>query len=357
MRISLVTYTRNDHAFVEELLRQSASWGVPLAEILVVDDASAPPFPERDSLRVLRLAANKGPGQAKRLGLAAAKGDVILSLDADIRLSPGWLRSALRHLADPTVGIVGATILPALADTYLSRALFGMSRLEKREKKDVEVTFLPGGVWLFRRQVWEETGGLADYDAPAHEDYWISRRLRENGLRLISADSRAAYEKRRLTRHAYCRRQALYCAPGLAAAAARESLAAILGNLKKDLAPSLAYAARSGEAAIVYIELLRAAHLLAEVARINPDLFPGKTSPAAGALALAQDFPKLFALLREDLTLLGLAPETTPSPLPFLAECFDPLLKGGFLPLLDAVWVDKLREEDASTDFDAHYLQ
>ncbi|MDR2727298.1 MAG: glycosyltransferase [Deltaproteobacteria bacterium] len=356
MRISLVTYTYNDHASVEELLLQSASWGMPFAEILVVDDGSALPFPERDCLRVVRLLDNKGPGQAKRIGLAAATGDVVLSLDADMRLSPHWLRAALRHLADPTVGIVGATILPALTDTYLSRALYGISRMERREKKDAEVFFLPGAVWLFRRRMWEETGGLAGYDAPSHEDYWISRMLRERGLRLIAADSHAAYEKRRLTRLAYCRRQVRYFAPSVAAVASRQGILPALHHCETALAHALAYAARSGEAAILYIELLHVAHLLTEVARINPDLFPDGTRPAAGALAFVRDFPRLFALLRDDLALLGI-PETSPSPMPFLEAFFSPLRESGFLPALEAVWADKLRAEDATADFDGHYLE
>jgi cellulose synthase/poly-beta-1,6-N-acetylglucosamine synthase-like glycosyltransferase len=356
MRISLVTYTRNDHAFVEELLLQSASWGMPFTEILVVDDASACPFPERGSMRILRLPENKGPGQAKRIGLDLATGDVVLSLDADIRLSPRWLRAALRHLADPSVGIVGATPLPALADTCLSRALYGISRLENREKKDVEVPFLPGAVWLFRRRMWEETGGLAGYDAPTHEDYWLSRMVREKGWRLIAADSHAVYEIRRLTRLAYCRRQTRYFASGVAAAASRMGLAPALEPFRTRLAYALAYAEHSGEAAILYIELLHITHLLAHIARIDPGLFLGAAHPAAGALAFARDFPKLLALLRDDLALLGL-PETSPSPMPLLEEFCDPLRESGLLPLLETTWVDKLREEDAAAGFDAHYME
>jgi hypothetical protein len=37
-------------------------------------------------------------------------------------------------------------------------------------------------------------------------------------------------------------------------------------------------------------------------------------------------------------------------------DCFAPLQESGLFPLLEAVWVDKLREEDATIDFDAHYL-
>ena len=356
MRISLITYTYNDHAFAADLLRHLRSFGIPFHEILVVDDASAEPFPPQEGVRVLRLPENVGPGQAKRAGINAASGDVVLSLDADIRLSAPWLRHALQRLADAAVGVVGATILPALADNYLSRALH---KIAERYAEDRDVSFLPGAVWLLRKQVWDALGGLEDFSRSTHEDVWFSRKVYQAGLTLVAADSHPVYEKRRLHRIPYCRRQVRYLAQPTAGAIAARGLGDALGHLRLKLDRCLEYAARSGEAGILYVECIRVSALLAAAAAELGTKSPLGTPQAvvAGAGYFLRDCPELSALFAADCAALGLPAPVPSAPCPPLEAFFAPLRHNGLLETLETVWAARFHEEDATPEkFDSHYL-
>ncbi|MCL1889838.1 MAG: glycosyltransferase, partial [Desulfovibrionaceae bacterium] len=128
--LSLVTYSHNDHAFAGELLAYADRFGVPLLEKLLVDDASDPPYvpaPEEQGLRLIRLDDNVGAAQAKFRGINASTGEIVLSLDCDIRPHIHWLKGALGLLRDPAVGLVGAACTPARKAGFLAAALYRTS--------------------------------------------------------------------------------------------------------------------------------------------------------------------------------------------------------------------------------------
>lgn len=83
-------------------------------EIIVVDDASTPPFSQttgaiRDPrIKVLALPSNRGASGARQAGIDAATGDVIAFLDSDDQWHPEKLAAQLPLLAaskDPLVAI------------------------------------------------------------------------------------------------------------------------------------------------------------------------------------------------------------------------------------------------------------
>ncbi len=113
-KVSVVVPTRDRHASLvrtlEALLRQEDA---PNFEVIVVDDGSEPPveaarLPRLLQLRVLR-GRGQGPGSARNLGLAAARGEVVLFTDDDTIPTPQWIAAAYRRLQkDPAaVGVEG----------------------------------------------------------------------------------------------------------------------------------------------------------------------------------------------------------------------------------------------------------
>src|SRR6266852_5812237 len=116
-RASIVMVTYNRLAFsvgcLASLLANSAT--TPEYEIIVVDNASTDGTGEylqtaaahQPRIRVVRNSENRGFAPAVNQGLHLATGDVLVILNNDTLVPPGWLEGLSRHLADPNVGLVG----------------------------------------------------------------------------------------------------------------------------------------------------------------------------------------------------------------------------------------------------------
>ncbi|MDP9388169.1 MAG: glycosyltransferase family 2 protein, partial [Actinomycetota bacterium] len=87
-------------------------------EVVVVDngspDAEVGEVARRSAARVVRLEANAGFPGGVNAGVRAATGDVVALLNDDAMADPGWLASAERALADPSVGVVAPKLVFAL---------------------------------------------------------------------------------------------------------------------------------------------------------------------------------------------------------------------------------------------------
>lgn len=111
IELSVVIPAFNAARYIGECLRSTlAQHDAPAFEVIVVDDGSSDAtaaivdrmFP---AVRLLRK-ANGGPGSARNLGVAEARGDVVIFIDSDDRMLPGRLRLQGDYmLAHPEVGL------------------------------------------------------------------------------------------------------------------------------------------------------------------------------------------------------------------------------------------------------------
>ncbi|MDU0348875.1 glycosyltransferase family 2 protein, partial [Actinomyces sp. MRS3W] len=62
-----------------------------LHEIIVSDDCSPTPFPETPGVTIVRRRSNGGFAQAVNSGANAATGDLLLVLNSDLELVPGFV--------------------------------------------------------------------------------------------------------------------------------------------------------------------------------------------------------------------------------------------------------------------------
>jgi glycosyltransferase involved in cell wall biosynthesis len=101
MPTSVVIPCYNTGQFVAEAVRSAWDQSCPPLEVIVVDDGStdnSAAISEAAGARVIRQ-ANGGLACARNSGMAEAKGDFILFLDADDRLLPGAIETHLRCFA------------------------------------------------------------------------------------------------------------------------------------------------------------------------------------------------------------------------------------------------------------------
>ncbi len=159
--------------------------GHPENEIIVVDNASTDGSVEflRERLpqvRVLALERNRGFGGGSNAGFAAARNDIVVLLNSDMRVDPGFLAPLVEGFRDPRVFAVSAQIFftdpdKVRQETGLTEGLWVNGRLQVRHVLDERVrTLFPvfyagGGSSAYDRRKFLELGGFD----PLYEPFYL----------------------------------------------------------------------------------------------------------------------------------------------------------------------------------------
>ncbi|MDI6870042.1 MAG: glycosyltransferase family 2 protein [Bacillota bacterium] len=161
-RVTVLIPALNEAATIAATVRAVKATGL-VDEVIVIDDASEDGtgrLAEEAGARVLRRAARGGKGGALNAGLAEARGEVIVALDADI----GESASEVRHLIAP--------VLAGQADLTIARfprarrkggfgLVKGLARWGIRRLTGLEMESPLSGQRAMRRAVIEDLGGFA----------------------------------------------------------------------------------------------------------------------------------------------------------------------------------------------------
>jgi glycosyltransferase involved in cell wall biosynthesis len=169
--VTVVLCTHNDSELLmpalESCLRQDTE-----VEVVLVDDASTKPLPvpvwdfiteHKNMLRYIRHSENRGLSAARNTGIGAARGDLVIPLDADDYLFPnvlGRLSEALaRDGADVAYGNlwIGGHLDFPIAQPWNKDLLRRMNPI-----------FCSS---LFKKSIWEKVGGYLVREGPHYEDW------------------------------------------------------------------------------------------------------------------------------------------------------------------------------------------
>jgi len=109
---SVIVVSYRVHGWLERCLESVTGQA---DEVLLVDNGSpggaVGAIGRRCGVTVETLGANRGFAAGVNAGLRRVRGDLVALLNDDAVAEPGWLASAAKVLADPTVGAVGPKIL------------------------------------------------------------------------------------------------------------------------------------------------------------------------------------------------------------------------------------------------------
>jgi glycosyltransferase involved in cell wall biosynthesis len=230
MRLSFVVPAYNEEAYLpaclESILAQTRSLPAGQAEIIVVNNAST----DRTREVALRFPGvtlvdepRKGLTFARQAGFAAATGSLIANVDADSRLTPGWVAQVLSTFADAEQRYASPEQRLAASAPEQKRPLVALSGpilyydLTPRQRVLVHIFYLTawgtyainryilrvgsmvqGGNFVTSRAALEAIGGFNTAISFYGEDTDIARRLNAVGEVRFTFDLKMFSSARRL---------------------------------------------------------------------------------------------------------------------------------------------------------------
>ncbi|MFC6646053.1 glycosyltransferase family 2 protein [Granulicella cerasi] len=222
MRLSFVVPAYNEEATlaecIESILAQTAQLTEP-AQIVVVNNASSDGTREV-ALRYPQVTLvdepRKGLTYARQAGLAAVDGDIVANVDADSRLTPGWVARVLEAFAqdEKLVCLSGPLVYYDLSATQrgmvslfyrFAWCTYAMNRWVLRVGSMVQ-----GGNFAVARRALLEIGGFDTSIAFYGEDTDIARRLSEVGPVRFTLTHRMFSSGRRLRKEGVATMAAKY---------------------------------------------------------------------------------------------------------------------------------------------------
>jgi len=171
--------------------------------ILVIDDGSPDEtfnvarreFGDDPRVLVLRK-ENGGKASALNFGIARARGEIIVCLDADTQFTPTTVARLVAPMSDHKVGAVAGNAKVGNRHNMVTRwqalEYVTSQNLERRAFAVLNaITIVPGAVGAWRKAYVQAVGGFSD-DTLA-EDQDLTWALGEEGVRVTYADDAIAY--------------------------------------------------------------------------------------------------------------------------------------------------------------------
>ena len=185
--VSVIIPCYNDYKYINDALRSINNQTHKNVEIIIVDDGSEIVTQEilksikEDKLRIL-YQKNSGPSAARNAGIKEAKGDFILTLDADDYFENSFISKALSYLdINSKIGLVSCWI-----NVFNEKGI-----IEKfiPEGGDLKTLILGNGASagsvLFRKQCWLEAGGYDENMKKGYEDWEFNLSVVKAGWEII----------------------------------------------------------------------------------------------------------------------------------------------------------------------------
>lgn len=199
--VSIIVPAYNEEKMIESAVRSLAASDYPELEVIVVDDGSTDATAELveamglESVQVIRQ-PNAGKPVALNTGVAAARHELLVMVDADTIFEPGTMRRLVQPFRDPGVGAAAGNTkvgnrhgllgrwqhIDYVTGFNLDRRLYEMLRC---------MPTVPGAIGAFRREALREVGGLSS--ATLAEDTDLTIAIGRLGWHVVYVEDARAY--------------------------------------------------------------------------------------------------------------------------------------------------------------------
>jgi GH18 family chitinase/cellulose synthase/poly-beta-1,6-N-acetylglucosamine synthase-like glycosyltransferase/peptidoglycan/xylan/chitin deacetylase (PgdA/CDA1 family) len=215
--VTVVIAAYNEEKVIERTVRSILASDYPSLEIIVVDDGSRDgtyevvtcAFASEPRVRCERK-ENAGKASALNLGLALARGEILVGLDADTLFARDTISRMVRHFADPRVGAVAGNVRVGNPNNVLTRwqalEYITSQNFDRRAYALLNcITVVPGAVGAWRIEAVLGAGGYT-HDTLA-EDTDLTWRIRRLGWCIRNEITAMAYTEAPETLHNLARQR------------------------------------------------------------------------------------------------------------------------------------------------------
>ena len=192
--VSVVVPAYNEEKVICKTVESLLNSDYPNFEIIIVDDGSpdqtfnvvSEKYGNHEKVAIFRK-ENGGKASALNFGWQAAKGEIIVALDADTIFTPETIGALVHRFADQTVGAVAGNAKVGnrinVVTKWQALEYVTSQNLDRRAFSSLNcITVVPGSVGAWRRAVLEKLGGFSS-DILA-EDQDLTIQVRKLGLKI-----------------------------------------------------------------------------------------------------------------------------------------------------------------------------
>jgi len=205
--VSILVAAYNEEASIADTLRSLANQDYPGAlEVVVIDDGSRDKTAtivdacDQDWLRLIRQPRNAGKARALNRGLADARFDLVVTLDADSYLYRDALRKLVeRYLADPpnTRAVAGTMLVRNSRHNWITKAqewdyFHGIAAIKRVQSLYQGTLVAQGAFSLYERDALRAVGGWVDC---VGEDVVLTWAMLRRGWRVGHAEDACCFTK------------------------------------------------------------------------------------------------------------------------------------------------------------------